>query len=102
MAMHVISLKALRAFWSRYPEAESALRRWHQVVESATWNTFADIRGTFSSADSYQRCVIFNVGGNKYRIIAAVHYDRRKVYLRNVLTHAEYDRGDWKADCQPE
>lgn len=100
MAMHVISRKALRAFWARYPEAEAALRRWHQVVESATWNNFADVRGTFASADAYERCIVFNVGGNKYRIIAAVHYNRRKVYLRQVLTHAEYDRGAWKTDCE--
>lgn len=54
----------------------------------------------FASADQYHRVVIFNVGGNKYRVIAAVHYNRRKVYIRHVLTHAEYSRGDWKADCQ--
>lgn len=98
MAMHVISQKALRAFWIRHPEAETALRRWHQVVESATWTSFADLRGTFASADAYGRCVVFNVGGNKYRIIAAIHYNRSKVYLRHILTHAEYDRGAWKAD----
>jgi mRNA interferase HigB len=99
MPMHVISQKALREFWALHPEAESALRRWHQTVESATWNNFAEIRGTFASADACGRCVVFNVGGNKYRIIAAVHFNRHKVYLRSVLTHAEYDRGAWKADC---
>ncbi|MGD9854863.1 MAG: type II toxin-antitoxin system HigB family toxin [Planctomycetaceae bacterium] len=60
------------------------------------------MRSTFPSADAFHRCVIFNVGGNKYRIVAAVHYNRRKVFLRSVLTHSEYDRGRWKADCEPE
>jgi mRNA interferase HigB len=102
MPMHVISRKTLRQFWVRHPDSEFPFRRWQQVVESATWNNFADVRGTFASADTFQRCIIFNVGGNKYRIIAAVHYNRRKVYVRHVLTHAEYDRGDWKSDCESE
>lgn len=102
MPMHVISRKALRQFWANHPDAETALRRWHQIVEAASWDKFADVRKTFASADTYCRCVVFNVGGNKYRIIAAVHYNRQKVYVRHVLTHAEYDRGDWKADCEPE
>ena len=100
MPMHVISQKAIRAFWDRHPAGEVALRRWHQIVEAATWNSFADVRGTFASADAYGRCIVFNVGGNKYRIIAAVHFNRHKIYVRHVLTHAEYDRGAWKSDCE--
>ncbi len=98
--MHVISQRALREFWKLHPEAEGPLRRWYQTVNSATWDSFADIRRTFATADAYKRCVIFNVGGNKYRVIAAVHCNRHKVYIRQVLTHAQYDRGNWKADCE--
>lgn len=88
MALHVVSRRKLQAFWDRHPAAEEPLRRWHALMETE-WSSFADIRATFRSADLYQRVVTFNVGGNKYRLIAAVHYNRRKVYIRQVLTHAE-------------
>jgi len=100
MAMHVISRRALREFWHSHPDAEEALRRWYAIVKAAEWGSFADLRKTFASADAFHRCVIFNVGGNKYRVIASVHYNRNKVYVRSVLTHAEYDRGRWKAGCE--
>src|SRR5690606_31934507 len=98
--MHVISQRALREFWKSHPDAEEPMRRWYRLVRAADWTSFADLRNTFPSADPYHRCVIFNVGGNKYRIIASVHYNRRKVYIRDALTHSEYDRGSWKAGCE--
>jgi mRNA interferase HigB len=97
--MHVISRKALREFWGQRPDAEQSLRRWYTVVRHATWRSFADVRATFRSADQVGRCIVFNVSGNRYRIIAAVHYNRGRVYLRGVLTHREYMQGGWKADC---
>jgi mRNA interferase HigB len=54
------------------------------------------LRETFASADYVDGLTVFNIGGNKYRLIASIHYNRRKVYIRNVLTHAEYDRETWK------
>jgi mRNA interferase HigB len=98
--MHVISRRKLREFWDVHPEAEPSLRKWHKTVVSSDWDSFVEARQTFPSVDRYQRCHIFNVGGNKYRIIAAVHYNRRKVYVRHVLTHAEYSRGAWKDECE--
>lgn len=68
------------------------MEAWHKAVERASWSAFADIRNTFNSADKAEEFVVFNVGAG-YRIIAAVHFNRRKVYLRHVFSHAEYD--DW-------
>ncbi len=96
--MHVISRKALREFWEKYPDAEQALRQWEAVVKRAEWEDWADLRATYASADRVEEHVVFNVGGNKYRLIAIVSYRKSKVYIQRVLTHKEYDRGAWKDD----
>jgi mRNA interferase HigB len=96
--MRVISRKALREFWARYPDAEPSLRHWEAVVKEATWEDWADIRATYGSADKVDEFVVFNVGGNKYRLIAIVSYAKAKVYIQRVLTHKEYDRGAWKGE----
>ena len=95
--MHVISRKALQLFWECYPDSEAALSRWYKIVERSTFNSFAELRVTFPSADVVGDLIVFNIGGNKYRLIASVHFNRGKIYVRHVLTHSEYDRGAWKA-----
>ena len=71
--------------------------RVHAVApEAAVWQSFADVRAVYAKADQVGQFTVFNVGGNKYRLLAAIHYNRAKVYVRHVLTHAEYDRGEWK------
>ncbi len=94
--MHVISRKALRLFWEQHPDAEQPLRAWHQAARRQRWRRFADIRAQFPSADQVGRLTVFNIRGNKYRLITVIHYRRGKVYVRHVLTHREYDRGHWK------
>lgn len=94
--MHVISEKALREFWANHPDAEIPLQAWHRVAEHAEWEKFADVRAVYPSADQVGKFTVFNIGGNKYRLIAAIHFNRGKLYVRHVLTHEEYDRGDWK------
>jgi mRNA interferase HigB len=98
MSMHVISRKALREFWETRPDAELPLRQWEAIVKRADWQDWADLKATYGSADKVEKCVVFNVGGNKYRLIAMVSYSKRKVYIQHVLTHKEYDRGTWKDD----
>lgn len=94
--MHVIAKPALMEFWARHPDSESALQAWYRTMESEVFADFNDLRATFASADYVDGLTVFNIGGNKYRLIAAIHYNRRKLYVRAVLTHAEYDRGTWK------
>jgi mRNA interferase HigB len=94
--MHVISRKSLRLFWEQHPDSENALARWFKIMERNDFATFEALRATFPTADKVGNLVVFNIVGNRYRLITAVHFNRRKVYVRYVLTHAEYDRGDWK------
>jgi mRNA interferase HigB len=94
--MHIISRKALRQFWDLHPDSQAALERWFKVVRHTEFRTFAELRATFPAADMVDDWIVFNIGGNKYRLIASVHFNRGKVYIRHVLTHSEYDRGGWK------
>jgi len=97
--MHVISRKALRVFWTANPQAEGPLKAWFKIVDAASWGSFAEMRRTFPSADLVGRCTVFNVGGNNYRLVAVIHYNRGKIYIRRVMKHQEYDRGRWKDEC---
>jgi mRNA interferase HigB len=65
-------------------------------MKRADFASFAALRQSFPSADQVRGLTVFNIGGNKARLIAAIHYNRRKVYIRAILTHAEYDKGKWK------
>ena len=94
--MHIISRKTLKQFWGKYPDSQSALIRWFRIMEQTDFATFNELRQTFPSADMIGKLIVFNIGGNKYRLIASVHFNRSKVYIRHVLTHAEYDQEAWK------
>ena len=82
--------------WKKHPDAESALQAWYRAMESEVFADFNNLRETFASADYVDGLAVFTIGGNKYRLIAVIHYNRRKVFIRALLTHAEYDRGHWK------
>lgn len=90
--MHVISKKALGAFWLKHPAAAAPLEAWYRIVHGSNFENFAAIRNTFNSADYVPPYVVFDVGGNNFRIICVIHFNRQKLYVREVLTHAEYDR----------
>ncbi|HLA08793.1 MAG TPA: type II toxin-antitoxin system HigB family toxin [Anaerolineales bacterium] len=94
--MHVISRKALRLFWERHPDSQSTLARWFKVMQHTEFHTFNELRATFPSADKVDDWIVFNIGGNKYRLMASIHFNRGKVYIRHVSTHQEYARGGWK------
>jgi mRNA interferase HigB len=94
--MHVISRKTLRQFWEQHPDSESALVRWFKIMQRQDFASFETIRATFPTADKVGDFIVFNIGGNKYRLVTAIHFNRRKVYIHHVLTHQEYDRGAWK------
>lgn len=91
--MHVISRKALREFWERFPDSQAPLLRWYKIVTLSEFKSFAELRMTFPSADLVGDLVVFNIGGNKYRLIVLIHFGRGKAYVRHVLSHSEYDRG---------
>lgn len=97
--MHIISHKKLIDFWSNYPETKEALERFYKIIEKTEFNDFNQLRQIFCSADQVGKCTVFNVGGNKVRVIAAIHYNSHKIYIRHVLTHSEYDQDKWKIGC---
>jgi mRNA interferase HigB len=97
--MHVISRRKLREFWEEHPDAETPLSAWYKTAKKAQWQKFADVRAEYPSADQVGKCIVFNIGGNKYRLIVIISPNWRKVYVRFVLTHKDYDQGGWKHDC---
>lgn len=93
--MRVIAISALRDFWEKYPDSEQALKEWYIKTCRTLWNSLADIRNDFNTVDyvGSQRYV-FNIKGNKYRLVTAVKFQPALVYIRFVGTHSEYDKID--------
>lgn len=95
MSMRIISRKALREFWERHPDARQPLQAWYADVKHATWKTPADIKDTYRNASIVaNNRVVFNIKGNKYRLVVAVQYEYGIVYIRFIGTHREYDKID--------
>jgi mRNA interferase HigB len=92
--VHIISKQSLRAFWNVHPEAASALLHWHNVLAHAEAADFAMLKAIFNTADWVNGYVVFNVGGNKYRVIVKIVFRTQTAYIKHVLTHKEYD--SWK------
>ena len=89
----------LREFWEENKDAEAPLKSWFKTTDKANWQNLAETRESFPHADSVGTCTVFNIGGNKYRLITYINYRFQKVYTLHVLTHKEYDKDNWKVDC---
>ena len=96
LSMHIITRKRLLDFAQKHPACKSGLEISYRIIKSSKFNKFAEIRKVFPSADQVGKFTVFNIGGNKARVIVAIHYNTQRVYIRYVLTHAEYDRNKWK------
>ncbi len=94
--VHVITRKRLWEFAKKHKEAEEPLNTWYAIMSKTDFRSFAELKRAFGSVDKVEKFTVFDIGGNKFRLIAVFHYNRQKVYIRHVLTHAEYDRGKWK------
>jgi mRNA interferase HigB len=94
--MEITGRKKLLDFWEKHPNAQNPLSRWFKLAEEAEWEKFSDVRAAFRSADMVDKFIVFNIGGNKYRLIIDIDYIEQEIQIRHVLTHAEYDRGRWK------
>lgn len=95
--MRIIAVSTLRGFWMRpgRGDAEQPLRAWVHVVRGADWSKPTDVKSMFSTADIIgNERIVFNIGGNKYRLVAAVHYRGKRVYVRFIGTHKDYDKID--------
>lgn len=96
--MHIISRRRLKEFWSEHPSAQRPLQAWYAHAKQAQWRNLAEVKRDFPSADQVQRFTIFNIGGNNYRLIVRLEYAQQKIYIRSLLTHAEYEKDRWKND----
>ena len=96
--MRIIAKRTLREFWQSHPhgrEAETALRAWHATVARAHWASPADVKASWGDASILKDSrVVFNIAGNKFRLVVRINYPYRVVYVRFVGTHAEYDAID--------
>jgi mRNA interferase HigB len=101
--VRVIKRRPLLEFAAKYPAAYAPLDSWYRVVRRARWRDITDVRRALPAADgnvvvsSGRRVTVFNIGGNKYRLVVAIHYNTEMVYVLRVLTHKEYSRDHWKA-----
>lgn len=94
--MHIITRRRLLEFAKKHPNTSVPLAVWYQIVKRSKIPDFSKLREIFPSADKVDNLTVFNIGGNKIRLIAAVHYNTQCLYIRHVLTHKEYDKGKWK------
>lgn len=97
--MHVISRKALAQFCGLYGDAEAPLKTWFRAARLGNFKNLTELKQAFNSVDYMSAggrgFYVFNIGGNKYRLIAAIHFNKQRLFIRHVLTHAEYDKGSW-------
>jgi mRNA interferase HigB len=96
--VHIISWKKLDDFISKHPNAESSLKSWYKIVKNTYFKDFNELRKVFNSVDQVGKLTVFNINGNHFRLITAIHFNRQKLFIRNVLTHNEYDKGKWKKE----
>lgn len=94
--MHIITRKRLLEFAEKHPDSSELLDRWYRIVKHTDFDTFSELRNVFPSADLVERLTIFNIGGNKYRLITYIVYKKKRIYIRNILTHGQYEKGKWK------
>ena len=94
--MHIISFKRIREFFSAHHDAQGPLTAWYKTARRASWQNLAELKQTYPNADLVGRHVVFNIGGNKYRLIARIVYRSQTLFVVAVMTHEEYDLGKWK------
>ena len=94
--MHIITQKRIWEAKKKHPESANALDGWYRIIKKNQFITFAELKKSFNSVDKVKDVYIFDIGGNKLRLIATIHFQRQKVYIRDILTHKEYDKNNWK------
>ncbi|TGK22431.1 type II toxin-antitoxin system HigB family toxin [Leptospira fluminis] len=85
-------------FVIKHPNSGSSFKSWFKIVQNTGFKNFNELRKVFKSADQVGKFIAFNISGNHFRLIFAIHYNRKKVFIRHVLTHSEYDKGKWKEE----
>lgn len=96
--MHVISRKILRDFCEAHADACDTLYDWHRVAMKAEWENIVDVQRFYAKAEAVGNFTLFNIKGNHYRLIVDIVYSSQRIYIKYVLTHAEYNKDKWKDD----
>lgn len=94
--MHIISRKKLLEFCRTHADSLTPLDDWFRIAKSAKWRHIDDVRQIYSSADAVGKFTIFNIKGNDYRLIVSIDYDSQTIFVKYILTHAEYNKEKWK------
>ena len=94
--LRIISERRIGDFGERHSDARSALANWTRAVRAAVWRTQADIRGHFHDSDLVGERTVFNIAKNRYRLIAYINFSARIVYIKEILSHRDYSKGQWK------
>lgn len=94
--MRVITPQRIRDYVTHYPVARTSLNQWLQTAQAAQWQSLADVRRQYAHADLVGRRTVFNIAGNKFRLITRINYRRQIVFVFDLLTHTDYDKGKWK------
>ena len=94
--MHVISRKRLLQAAAEHADLGEPLDVWYRVAKKAEWKNLMDVKRVFPSAEAVERFTVFNIKGNAYRMITEINYQTGRIFLRYVLTHADYSKGAWK------
>jgi len=94
--MQIIAKRTLKKFWTKHNQAESLLRVWYALVHRAEWASPADVKQDFGTTVDFvgDNRVIFDIGGNKYRLVVRISYTFKRVLIKFIGTHQEYDRID--------
>ena len=96
--MHIISRKKLSEFSQIHADAAVPLDNWYRIAKAAEWKYLVEVRCELSSAEAVGNFTVFNIKGNEYRLIVSIDYERQLIYIKYILTHAEYDKEKWKND----
>ena len=96
--MHVISFKALREYAEIHADSREALIYWYKVASIAKWSNLVEVQEIFYKAEAVGNFTVFNIKGNKYRLIVSIDYEEQLIYVKYILTHTEYNKDYWKND----
>lgn len=96
--MHVISRRILREFCEAHADSCDALYDWYRVATKAEWKNLVEVQAIYPKAEAVGNFTVFNIKGNNYRLIVDIVYEAQRIYIKYVLTHAEYDKDKWKND----
>ena len=96
--MRLIAIKKLREAAAIYPDVTVQIEDFYQILKAATWQNLEEVKQSFSSAEAVENFTVFNIKGNRYRLILFINYQKQIAFFKYFLTHADYDKDKWKND----